>query len=136
MNKLFQRCVSALPQSLTSNGVLLLTVLQFFLDFREVVLHDADASLSAFFRSCLSREFADTVVAEHALEFLNANTAKILRSHPSILPQVQIFIRLLNGKRLIVRVSLSDTVRELRYLIGRKTGIPLEECNIYSQISI
>ncbi|XP_020097940.1 uncharacterized protein LOC109716781 isoform X2 [Ananas comosus] len=53
MNKLFQRCVSALPQSLTSNGVLLLTVLQFFLDFREVVLHDADASLSAFFRSCL-----------------------------------------------------------------------------------
>lgn len=30
-------------------------ILQFFLDFGEVVLHDADPSLSTFFRFCLSR---------------------------------------------------------------------------------
>jgi len=30
-------------------------ILQFFLDFGEVVLHDADPSLRTFLRSCLSR---------------------------------------------------------------------------------
>ncbi|RVW40310.1 hypothetical protein CK203_082794 [Vitis vinifera] len=30
-------------------------ILQFFLDFGEIVLHDADPSLRTFFRSCLSR---------------------------------------------------------------------------------
>ncbi|ONK65903.1 uncharacterized protein A4U43_C06F2160 [Asparagus officinalis] len=55
LNKLFQRAISASPQSQASNGLLLLTILQFFLDFGEVVLHDADPSLRTFFRSCLSR---------------------------------------------------------------------------------
>ncbi|XP_042380549.1 uncharacterized protein LOC121973016, partial [Zingiber officinale] len=57
INKLFQRCISALPQSQTSHGVLLLTILQFFLDFGEVVLHDADPSLKTFFCSCLILSF-------------------------------------------------------------------------------
>ncbi|XP_020103580.1 AP-5 complex subunit zeta-1 isoform X2 [Ananas comosus] len=50
-----------------------------------------------------SWEFADPVVAEHALEFLNVNTAKILRSHPSILPQFfPLLLKLIawNGERL------------------------------------
>lgn len=54
-NKIFQRSVSSLSQSGTSNGLLLLAILQFFIDFGEVVLHDADPSLKTFFRSCLSR---------------------------------------------------------------------------------
>ncbi|KAJ0102409.1 hypothetical protein Patl1_04287 [Pistacia atlantica] len=55
INKLFQRSVASLSQSRTSNGLLLLAILQFFLDFGEIVLHDADLSLRTFFRSCLSR---------------------------------------------------------------------------------
>lgn len=87
INKLFQRVISALPQSQASNGLLLLAILQFFLDFGETVLHDADPSLRAFFRSCLSREFADPVVAEATLDFLNLKRAKILTSYPTLLPQ-------------------------------------------------
>jgi len=68
--------------------VLLLTILQFFLDFGEAVLHDADGSLKIFFRSCLSREFADPIVAERTLEFLVANKTKILSSFPTLIPQV------------------------------------------------
>ncbi|KAK8967353.1 hypothetical protein KSP40_PGU014096 [Platanthera guangdongensis] len=56
INKLFHRSIAALPQSHTSNGILLLTILQFFLDFGEMVLHDTDPSLRTFFRSCLSRQ--------------------------------------------------------------------------------
>ncbi|XP_073004613.1 uncharacterized protein [Typha latifolia] len=103
INKLFQRCISALQQSQTSSGVLLLTILQFFLDFGEVVLHDADPSLRSFFRSCLSREFADPVVAEHALEFLNVNKSKLLSSFPTLLPQFfPLLLKLIawNGERL------------------------------------
>ncbi|KAI3893860.1 hypothetical protein MKW92_023942 [Papaver armeniacum] len=88
MNKLFQRAVAAsLSQTRTSNGLLLLAILQFFLDFRESVLHDADASLRTFFRSCLSREFADPVVAEATIDFLNQNRTKLLSTFQSLLPQ-------------------------------------------------
>ncbi|XP_054810956.1 uncharacterized protein LOC129312398 isoform X3 [Prosopis cineraria] len=62
-------------------------LLQFYLDFGEVVLHDADTSLRIFFRSCLSREFADPVVAEATLEFLIVNRKKLPCSFPNLLPQ-------------------------------------------------
>jgi len=88
MSKLFQRCAAAPTQAVASTGVLLLTILQFFLDFGEAVLHDADGSLKIFFRSCLSREFADPIVAERTLEFLVANKTKILSSFPTLIPQV------------------------------------------------
>ncbi|XP_021890226.1 LOW QUALITY PROTEIN: AP-5 complex subunit zeta-1, partial [Carica papaya] len=54
-NKLFQRSVASISQSQsrTSNGLLLLAILQFFLDFGDTVLHDPDPSLRAFFRTCL-----------------------------------------------------------------------------------
>ncbi|XP_077221188.1 AP-5 complex subunit zeta-1 isoform X2 [Tasmannia lanceolata] len=103
INKLFQRSVASLSQSQTSNGLLLLAILQFFLDFGEVVLHDADPSLRTFFRSCLSREFADPVVAEATLDFLNLNKAKLLSSFPSLLPQFfPLLLKLIawNGERL------------------------------------
>ncbi|KAI3928421.1 hypothetical protein MKW98_024022 [Papaver atlanticum] len=88
INKLFQRAVAAsLSQTRTSNGLLLLAILQFFLDFRESVLHDADASLRTFFRSCLSREFADPVVAEATIDFLNQNRTKLLSTFQLLLPQ-------------------------------------------------
>ncbi|KAI9079137.1 hypothetical protein K1719_038863 [Acacia pycnantha] len=87
INKIFQRAVASLSQSRTSNGLLLLAVLQFFLDFGEVVLHDADPSLRILFRSCLSREFADPVVAEATLEFLIVNRKKFQSSFPNLLPQ-------------------------------------------------
>ncbi|KAK4255656.1 hypothetical protein QN277_008629 [Acacia crassicarpa] len=87
MNKIFQRAVASLSQSRTSNGLLLLAVLQFFLDFGEVVLHDADPSLRILFRSCLSREFADPAVAEATLEFLIVNRKKFQSSFPNLLPQ-------------------------------------------------
>ncbi|PWA88102.1 zincin-like metalloprotease [Artemisia annua] len=45
-------------------------ILQFFIDYGEFVLHDADPSLRTFFRSCLSRDFADPVVAESTLSYL------------------------------------------------------------------
>ncbi|KAJ4726120.1 AP-5 complex subunit zeta-1 [Melia azedarach] len=103
VNKLFQRSVASLSQSRTSNGLLLLTILQFFLDFGETVLHDADPSLRTFFRSCLSREFADPVVAEAALDFLNANKKKLLTSFPTLLPQFfPLLLKLIawNGEKL------------------------------------
>ncbi|KAM7504146.1 hypothetical protein LguiB_003050 [Lonicera macranthoides] len=87
LNKIFQRSVSSIPQSKSSNGLLLLAILQFFLDFGEAVLHDADPSLKIFFRSCLSREFADLVVAEATLDFLFVNKKKLLFSFPTLLPQ-------------------------------------------------
>ncbi|KAL4201674.1 hypothetical protein AMTRI_Chr02g259780 [Amborella trichopoda] len=93
MNKLFQRCIAAMSQAQTSNGLLHLAILQFFLDFGEVVLHDANSSLRAFFRSCLSRQFAAPVVAESTLNFLFLNKTRFLNSFPSLLPQ---FIFVLN----------------------------------------
>ncbi|XP_048235335.1 AP-5 complex subunit zeta-1 isoform X2 [Ricinus communis] len=87
INRLFQRSVASLSQSTSAYGLLLLAILQFFLDFGEVVLHDADPSLKTFFRSCLSREFADPVVAEATLDFLNVNKKKLSTSFPTLLPQ-------------------------------------------------
>ncbi|KAD6454003.1 hypothetical protein E3N88_08709 [Mikania micrantha] len=87
LNKIFQRSVSSISQSRSSSGLLLLAILQFFIDYGEFVLHDADPSLRTFFRSCLSREFADPVVAEATLDFLNLNKRKILLTFPTLLPQ-------------------------------------------------
>ncbi|KAK9942378.1 hypothetical protein M0R45_008047 [Rubus argutus] len=66
---------------------MLKAILQFCLDFGDLVLHDADPSLRTFFRSCLSREFADPVVAEATIDFLNVNKKKLLTSFPTLLPQ-------------------------------------------------
>jgi AP-5 complex subunit zeta-1 len=56
LTKLFQRCCASVVSSQrSSTGLLLLTILQFFLDFGEFVLHDGDPSLRTFFRSFLSR---------------------------------------------------------------------------------
>ncbi|WOH04214.1 hypothetical protein DCAR_0623623 [Daucus carota subsp. sativus] len=103
LNRIFQRALASISQSQTSNGLLLLAILQFFLDFGEIVLHDADPSLRAFFRSCLSREFADYVVAEATLDFLHANKKKLLTSFPSTLPQYfPLLLKLIawNGEKL------------------------------------
>ncbi|CAL5014762.1 unnamed protein product [Urochloa decumbens] len=103
MSKLFQRCAAAPTQAVASTGMLLLTILQFFLDFGEAVLHDADGSLKTFFRSCLSREFADPIVAERTLEFIIANKTKILSSFPTLIPQFYpLLLKLIasNGERL------------------------------------
>ncbi|KAL0353613.1 UNVERIFIED_CONTAM: hypothetical protein Sangu_0942600 [Sesamum angustifolium] len=78
-------------------------ILQFFIDFGDVVLHDADPSLRTFFRSCLSREFADPVVAEATLEFLSSNKEKLLKSFPTLLPQFfPLMLKLIawNGEKL------------------------------------
>ncbi|XP_050219516.1 uncharacterized protein LOC126669917 [Mercurialis annua] len=102
-NRLFQRSVASLPQSRSSYGLLLLAILQFFLDFGDVVLHDADPSLRSFFRSCLSREFADPAVAEATLDFLNVNEKKLLNSFPTLLPQFfPLLLKLIawNGEKL------------------------------------
>ncbi|XP_050372897.1 uncharacterized protein LOC126790620 [Argentina anserina] len=104
INKLFQRSVASLSESrATSNGLLLLAILQFCLDFGDLVLHDADPSLRTFFRSCLSREFADPVVAEATLDFLNVNKKKLSTSFPTLLPQFfPLMLKLIawNGERL------------------------------------
>lgn len=103
LNKLFQRSVASLSQSKTSYGLLLLAILQFFLDFGEVVLHDADPSLQTYFRSCLSREFADPIVAEATLDFLTFNKAKLIISLPTLLPQFfPLLLKLIawNGEKL------------------------------------
>lgn len=103
INKLFHRSVAALPQSQTSNGLLLLSILQFFLDFGEMVLHDADPSLRTFFRSCLSREFSDPCVAEATLDFLNLNKVKLINAYPTLLPQFfPLLLKLIawNGEKL------------------------------------
>ncbi|KAL6194528.1 hypothetical protein ACLB2K_035610 [Fragaria x ananassa] len=104
INKLFQRSVASLSESrTTSNGLLLLAILQFCLDFGDLVLHDADPSLRTFFRSCLSREFADPVVAEATLDFLNVNKKKLSTSFPTLLPQFfPLMLKLIawNGERL------------------------------------
>lgn len=108
MSKLFQRCAAAPTLSTASTGVLLLTILQFFLDFGEAVLHDADVSLRTFFRSCLSREFADPIVAERTLEFIIANKTKILSCFPTLVPQFfPLLLKLIasNGERLDKKFS-------------------------------
>ncbi|CAM8955721.1 unnamed protein product [Rhodiola kirilowii] len=105
LNKIFQRSVaSSISQSRTSNGILLLAILQFFLDYGEVGLHDSVPSLQTFFRSCLSREFADPQVAEATLDFINSNMDKFLTLFPAILPQFfPLMLKLIawNGERLL-----------------------------------
>ncbi|KAK9084870.1 hypothetical protein Sjap_025281 [Stephania japonica] len=104
MNKLFQRTVASQSQSPSHNSsLLLLAILQFFLDFGEVVLHDADPSLRTYFRSCLSREFSDPAVAAATLDFLNANKIKIISSFPTLLPEFfPLLLKLIawNGEKL------------------------------------
>ncbi|KAJ9551420.1 hypothetical protein OSB04_015465 [Centaurea solstitialis] len=103
LNKIYQRSVSSISHSRSSSGLLLLAILQFFLDYGEFLLHDADPSLRTFFRSCLSREFADPVVAEATLDFLNLNKKKILLSFPTLLPQFYpLMLKLIawNGEKL------------------------------------
>ncbi|CAL5405650.1 unnamed protein product [Camellia sinensis] len=103
LNKIFQRLVASISQSRTSSGLLLLEILQFFIDFGEVVLHDADPSMRTFFRSCLSREFSDPVVAEATLDFLNLNKRKLLTNFPALLPQFfPLMLKLIawNGEKL------------------------------------
>ncbi|KAJ1441882.1 Armadillo-type fold [Sesbania bispinosa] len=122
INKIFQRAVASLSQSRTSNGLLLLAILQFYLDFGEVVLHDADPSLRTFFRSCLSREFADPVVAEAMLEFLITNKKKLLMSFPNLLPQFfPLLLKLIawNGERTTM---LDEKPIDGSTLIARKTS--------------
>lgn len=85
--KIFNRCTASSSSQKTSTGLLLLAILQFFLDFGEAVLHDADPSLHTFFRSCLSRQYADATVAAATLKFLNQNKAKLMIAHPALLPQ-------------------------------------------------
>ncbi|CAH9075985.1 unnamed protein product [Cuscuta europaea] len=87
LNRIFQRAVASISQSQTPFGLLLLAILQFFLDFGDLVLHDADPSLRTFFRLCLSREFADSAVAEATLCFLDENKRKLSSSFPAVLPQ-------------------------------------------------
>lgn len=87
MSKLFQRCTASVAQYRSSTGLLMLGILQFFLDFGEYVLHDADPSLNVFFKSCLSRLYADRTVAGATLQFLNHNRRKLLLSHSTLLPQ-------------------------------------------------
>ncbi|PWA48506.1 hypothetical protein CTI12_AA420800 [Artemisia annua] len=101
LNKIFQRSVS--QSKAAPSGLLLLAILQFFIDYGEFVLHDADPSLRTFFRSCLSREFADPVVAEATLDFLNVNKKKILLTFPTLLPQFYpLMLKLIawNGEKL------------------------------------
>lgn len=103
LNRIFQRCLSSISQSQTSNGLLLLAILQFFLDFGDVVLHDADPNIRTFFKSCLSREFADPIVAEATLDFLYANKKKFSSSFPTLLPQFfPLLLKLIawNGEKL------------------------------------
>lgn len=103
INKLFQRSVASVAQSPSSHGLLLLAILQFFLDFGESVLHDADPSLRTFFRSCLSRDFADPVIAEATIEFLILNKKKLQTSFPTVLPQFfPLLLKLIawNGEKL------------------------------------
>ncbi|KAL9236344.1 hypothetical protein vseg_011027 [Gypsophila vaccaria] len=103
INRLFQRSVASISQSQSSHGLLLLAILQFFLDFGENVLHDADPSLKTFFRSCLSRDFADPVIAEATVEFLTINRKKLQTSFPLVLPQFfPLLLKLIawNGEKL------------------------------------
>lgn len=87
ISKLFQRCATSVTQYRSSTGLLMLAILQFLLDFGEYILHDADLSLDIFFKSCLSRQYADSVVAAATLDFLNHNKEKLLLSHSALLPQ-------------------------------------------------
>ncbi|VFQ95521.1 unnamed protein product [Cuscuta campestris] len=103
LNRIFQRAVASISQSQTSCGLLLLAIVQFFLDFGDAVLHDADPSLRTFFRSCLSREFADPAVAEATLYFLEKNKRKLSSAFPALLPQFfPLLLKLLawNGEKL------------------------------------
>ncbi|XP_042026573.1 AP-5 complex subunit zeta-1-like isoform X2 [Salvia splendens] len=103
LNKIFHRRVASISQTQASSGLLLLAILQFFLDFGDIVLLDAEPSLRTFFRSCLSREFADPVVAEASLAFLSSNKTKLLKAFPTLFPQFfPLMLKLIawNGEKL------------------------------------
>ncbi|XP_057766488.1 uncharacterized protein LOC130986951 [Salvia miltiorrhiza] len=103
LNKIFQRCVASISHTQASSGLLLLAILQFFLDFGDIVLLDAEPSLRTFFRSCLSREFADPVVAQASLAFLSSNKTKLLKAFPTLFPQFfPLMLKLIawNGEKL------------------------------------
>ncbi|KAL3684045.1 hypothetical protein R1sor_002067 [Riccia sorocarpa] len=85
--KVFQRFNSSGSAIRPTHGLTLLAILQYFLDYGESVLHDSDPSLLQFFRSSLSRLYADPAVAKATLEFLNHNKTKLLLFHPALLPQ-------------------------------------------------
>ncbi|BBN01203.1 AP-5 complex subunit zeta-1 [Marchantia polymorpha subsp. ruderalis] len=85
--KLFQRFCASGAAMRPSHGLILLAVLQYFLDYGESVLHDSDPSLRQFFRSSLSRLYADPAVAKATLDFLNQNKTKLLLFHASLLSQ-------------------------------------------------
>ncbi|KAG0555278.1 hypothetical protein KC19_12G157900, partial [Ceratodon purpureus] len=104
--KIVNRCTASSPSQKTSTGLLLLAILQFFLDFGEAVLHDADPSLHTFFRSCLSRQYADATVAAATLKFLNQNKAKLMIAHPALLPQMLALIVVGFGVHLYVLLHL------------------------------
>ncbi|KAL3632781.1 hypothetical protein CASFOL_025765 [Castilleja foliolosa] len=134
LNKIFQRCIASISQTQTSKGLLLLAILQFFLDFGDVVLHDAEPSLRTFFRSCLSREFADPVVAEATLEFLSSNKRKLLKAFPSILPQFfPLLLKLIawNGEKLE-----SLFLKVISGLISPGSFLPLFPCLVDLPISV
>lgn len=82
----FQRTVS--QTSPTSDTVyLLLAILEFYLTFGEEVLHEADKTFHGFFRSFLSRQYADPFVAVAVTTFLNQQKSKLLTLYPTLLPQ-------------------------------------------------
>ncbi|KAL2641368.1 hypothetical protein R1flu_008955 [Riccia fluitans] len=85
--KVFQRFTSSGSTIRPSHGLTLLAILQYFLEYGESVLHDTDPSLRQFFRSSLSRLYADPAVAKATLDFLNLNKTRFLLYFPSLLPQ-------------------------------------------------
>ncbi|GBG92845.1 hypothetical protein CBR_g57501 [Chara braunii] len=87
LNKFLQRTAPISSPPFIS-GVVALAILKFFLDFGDVVLFDAEPAMHLFFRSCLSRQYADPAVADALRVFIMENKRKLSMSHSSILPQV------------------------------------------------
>ncbi|CAM6089955.1 unnamed protein product [Calypogeia fissa] len=121
--KLFQRYTASGSSLRPSHGLILLAILQFFLDFGDSVLHDTDLSIRLFFRSCLSRLFADEAVAKATFDFLLLNKTKFLLAHTGILPQ---FFPLILKIAAWGQESLSNSFLELvPMLMGPSSFLPL-----------
>lgn len=121
--KIYQRCTNsgAIPRTRTAK--LSLAILQFFLDYGDLVLHDFDLSLRTFFRSHLSRQYADPEVSAVTIAFLNANKLKLLLSHSSLLQQ---FYPLLFKVAAWGGKAVSDPfLKLLPGLIGPSSFLPL-----------
>ena len=54
LSKLFQRVVATNPLS-PGTGLLLVPLLQFFLDHGDVVMYDPEPAVQTFFKTCLVR---------------------------------------------------------------------------------